>query len=149
MIRIADRSRSRIGGALALGALLLAGCNRIPYELAPVHGTVTVDGKPMFQGRVRFAPLAAVEGENPGKAAFGSIESDGSYRLSTYTPNDGAVVGEHWVMVVNVEEELPDGVPDFARVTLPEKATVVGGKDNIIDINLTREVIRKYRMDDS
>jgi hypothetical protein len=127
----------------------LAGCDRIPYELAPVHGTITVDDKPMFQGRIRFAPVAAVEGENPGKAAFGSIEKDGSYRLTTYEPKDGAVVGEHWVLVVNIEEELPDGVPEFARVTFPERVKVVGGQDNKIDINFSREVIKKYREDDT
>jgi hypothetical protein len=126
----------------------VAGCDRIPYELAPVHGKVTVVDKPMFQGRIRFAPVAQTDGEEPGKAAFGSIEADGSYRLSTYVPNDGAVVGEHWVMVVNSEEELPDGVPEFARVTFPERVKVVGGKDNKIDISLSRDVIKKYREDD-
>ena len=127
---------------------LLAGCNRSPYELAPVHGTVTVDDKPIFQGKVMFGPIAQGEEENPGKPAFGAIQSDGSYRLTTFDPNDGAVVGEHWATIINVEEDLPDGVPEFARVTYPEKVTVVAGEDNRIDIRLSRSVIRKYREDD-
>ena len=128
---------------------LAVGCNKFPYELAPVHGTVTVDGKPLFQGKVRFAPVAHTADANPGKPAFGTIQSDGTYRLTTIEPNDGAVIGEHWVMIVNIEEQLPDGVPEFAKVTLPEKVTVGGGKDNQIDIKLSREVVRKYREDDT
>ena len=126
----------------------MIGCNRSPYELAPVHGLVTVNDKPMFQGKVMFGPIAKKGEENPGKPAFGTIQSDGQYRLTTFQPNDGAVVGEHWASVINVEEDLPDGVPEFARVTFPEKVTVVAGKDNRIDIRLSRETIRKYREDD-
>jgi hypothetical protein len=136
--------------ALWLAAMTLAtGCNRVAYDIAPVHGKVTVDDISLFQGKVRFAPVAKQDEKNPGKPAFGKIESDGTYRLSTLQANDGAVVGEHWVMVVNVEEDLPDGVPEFFRVTLPDKMRVVSGKENQIDIKLTREVVRKYREDDT
>ncbi|MEX2308963.1 MAG: hypothetical protein WD738_15285 [Pirellulales bacterium] len=110
---------------------------------------MSVDDKPLFQGNVRFAPIAKEDGQKVGRPAFGKIQSDGTFRLTTVEPNDGAVVGEHWVTVVNVEEDLPDGVPEFAKVTLPEKVSVVGGKDNQIDIKLTREVVRKYREDDT
>jgi hypothetical protein len=133
---------------ICLVLIAVAGCNPSPYELAPVHGTVIVNDKPMFQGKVMFGPIAQGEEENPGKPAFGKIQSDGSYRLTTFEPNDGAVVGEHWATVINVEEDLPDGVPEFARVTNPEKVTVVAGQDNQIDIRLSREVIRKFREDD-
>jgi hypothetical protein len=124
------------------------GCSPSPYQLAPVHGTVTVNDKPMFQGKVMFGPIAKGDEENPGKPAFGVIQPDGRYRLTTFEPDDGAVVGEHWATIINVEEELPDGVPEFARVTFPEKVTVVAGKNNRINIQLSRDVIRKYREDD-
>jgi hypothetical protein len=71
-----------------------------------------------------------------------------SQRLGA-TTNDGAVVGEHWVTILNVGEDLPDGVPEFARVTLPERVTVVSGKDNEIDIKPSRDIVRKYREDDT
>jgi hypothetical protein len=102
----------------------------------------------MFQGKIMFGPIAKENEENPGKPAFGDIDSEGRFRLTTFERNDGAVVGEHWATVINVEEDLPDGVPEFARVTLPEKVIVVAGKDNQIDIRLPRDVIRKYREDD-
>jgi hypothetical protein len=69
-------------------------------------------------------------------------------RLTTYEKDDGAVVGEHWALVINHEEEVPDGVPEFIRVTLPNKLTVESGKDNEIDLKFTREQVRKYRVDD-
>lgn len=137
-------------GLVGFGVMgLFAGCGATPYELAPVHGTVVVNGKPLFQGKVRFAPIARGGDRNPGKPAFGVIQSDGTYRLTTFKPDDGAVVGEHWVTIVNVDEDLPDGVPGFYRVTLPTKVTVEPGKDNAIDLEPSRDVIRKYREDDT
>jgi hypothetical protein len=130
-------------------ALLATGCSKSPYELAPVHGKVAVDDKPLFQGKIRFAPVAQGSEINSGKPAFGKIESDGTFRLTTFEPNDGAVVGEHWVTILNIGEDLPDGVPEFARVTLPEKVTVVLGKDNEINVTPSRELVRKYREDDT
>jgi hypothetical protein len=136
---------------LALLSLVgfFAGCDANPYELAPVHGKVIVDGKPLFQGKIRFAPVAQEEDRKPGKPAFGIIQSDGTYRLTTFKPDDGAVVGEHWVTILNVGEDLPDGVPEFYRVTLPEKKSVASGTDNEIDITPSRDVVRKFREDDT
>ncbi len=146
-------ARRRLVGPLAATWLMLAatvaGCNRSPYELAPVHGTVTVEGTPLFQGKVLFSPIAKGDNVNPGRPAFGKLQSDGTYRLTTFKKNDGAVVGEHWVTIINVEEDLPDGVPEFARVTVPARIVVVAGKDNQIDITLTKPDIRKYREDDT
>jgi hypothetical protein len=79
----------RIAGiALALAA---AGCNRGP-QLAHVTGTVTVDGKPIAGGTITFVPAK-------GKAAIGSIGPDGRYTLTTFTADDGAIVGDHKVTI--------------------------------------------------
>jgi hypothetical protein len=128
---------------------LVAGCGSTTYETAPVHGTVAIDDKPLYQGKIRFAPIAKGENTQTGKPAFGTIQPDGTYRLTTFEPNDGAVVGEHWVTILNVGEDLPDGIPEFARITLPEKVNVVSGKDNEIDVEPSRETVRKYREDDT
>jgi hypothetical protein len=95
-----------------------------------------------------FAPVAKGENNNPGKPALGKIESDGAYRLTTFDMNDGAVVGEHWVTIINSDEELPDGVPEFARFMVPKKFTVAPGKDNSIDIKLKSDIIEENREDD-
>jgi len=129
--------------------LIVSGCGRTPYEVAPVSGFVTIDNKPLYQGSIVFAPVAKGEDANAGKVASGRVQPDGKYRLSTYEENDGAIVGEHWVTIINLDEEnLPEGVPEFARIRVPNKKVVESGKDNQIDISLTREEVRKYREDD-
>jgi hypothetical protein len=135
--------------ALCLVAIVpAAGCNRSSFDVAPVHGGVTVDGKPLFQGKVMFAPVAKGEVTNPGKPAWSKIGSDGAYRLTTFQADDGAVVGEHWVTIINSAEALPEGVPEFARFIVPKKVNVVAGEDNQIDIKLTSAIIKENREDD-
>jgi hypothetical protein len=133
---------------LLFAAALLTGCNRSNYHTAPVHGRVTVDDVPLFQGRVLFTPVATGEDRKAGRTALGKIDSEGNYRLTTYATNDGAIVGEHWAIVINSEEDLPKGVPEFARLTLPGKVRVVAEKDNKIDLQFTRDDVKKYREDD-
>jgi hypothetical protein len=144
LIRVSKRSLS----CLFVTASLFSGCSDAPYELAPVHGSVTVNGTPLNQGKVLFTPIAKGESPRAGYVAVGIIDSKGTYRLTTYAPDDGAVVGDHWAVVVNVEEDVPDGVPEFARVTFPEKLTVKPDTDNQIDLKFTREQVRKHREDD-
>jgi hypothetical protein len=128
---------------------VLSGCGQSSYELAPVLGRVMLNGAPFPQGGVMFAPVAKGDTTNAGKHAVGRIQPDGSFQLTTFETNDGAIVGEHWVTIINHDEDnMPDGVPEFARIQVPEKKVVVAGKDNQIDISLTREEIRKYREDD-
>ena len=83
-------------------SLALSGCgdNSGP-RLAQVTGTVTYQGKPLPGAYVGFAP------EKPGeRAASGSTDSQGQYRLTTFTNFDGAVLGKHKVMIR--AEEPPD-----------------------------------------
>jgi|SoiMethySBSTD1v2_1073268.scaffolds.fasta_scaffold1329876_2 hypothetical protein len=137
--------------SLFLGVVLISsaiGCGQSGFNVAPVHGTVTANDKPLFQGRVMFAPSAKGENIQPGKPAWGDIDKNGNYRLSTFAPNDGAVIGDHWVTVINSSEELPDGVPEFSRIVLPKRMAVVAGKDNQLDIKLTSKTIKENREDD-
>jgi hypothetical protein len=144
-------------GLLTLVVVVLAGCNRPPYELATVHGKVTIDGEPMKKGKVMFAPVAR-EGLNSGRPAFGVIKQDGSFVLSTYGEDDGAVVGNHWVSVAN-GELAADGASlgrtnraggktnkqNFKHIRFPRKTVpVVAGQENQIDIQLTSQDIEMY-----
>jgi hypothetical protein len=140
-------SHSLIASLLFITLATLASCNRSPFTVAPVHGKITVDDKPLFQGKVMFAPIAQADQEKPGKPAFGTIQSNGDYRLTTFAADDGAVVGEHWVTIINIDEDLPDGVPEFDRITSPEKVKIVAAHDNEIDIKLTNDVVKKYASD--
>ena len=69
-----ERRWMRLGAAVCLIAVASAGCQRSPYELAPVHGIVTIDGRPVSQAKVMFAPVENAENAaNPGKPAFGLL----------------------------------------------------------------------------
>jgi len=134
--------------------LLLVGCSEAPpFDLESVRGTVTVDARPLTQGKVMFAPIASGDGLNAGKPAFGRIEPDGSYVLTTYHDEDGAIVGEHWVTIFgadkNVAQVTPvsnsSGVaPTFDRLAVTQKQTVVAGQENQIDIQLTTQDVARY-----
>jgi hypothetical protein len=132
-----------------LSLCVVTGCGDSPYVVAPVRGKVLLNNVPLPQGGVMFAPIAQGENANAGKAAVGRIQEDGTYTLTTYEKGDGAIVGEHWVTIVNHDEDnIPDGVPEFARIQVPEKKVVVLGRDNQIDITLSSAEIKKYREDD-
>ena len=85
-------------GLILLGslALTLAGCSAsasTPPRTLPVHGKVTYKGQPLTGGKIQFEPDGA------GREANGTIGSDGTFTLSTYEENDGAVPGTHRVAV--------------------------------------------------
>ena len=134
-----------------LGALP-AGCGGggEDYETGAVHGTVTCNGEIVTGGAVTFNPVAGGgrSSLNPGGPARGTIESDGSYKLTTYKPGDGAVTGPCIVRVSAPPVEWepgPDDDPEDDRPPLPLicgqpknatiKVTVVAG-DNTIDLKL-------------
>jgi hypothetical protein len=125
----------------------LPGCNRSSFELAPVHGKVTIDNKPLFQGKVMFAPVAKGNGVNSGKPAWGNIQPDGTFRLTTYKNDDGAIVGEHWVTIMNSDEKLPKGVPAFSRLIVPKKAVVAANNKNEINFAFASSDVKKFAED--
>ena len=127
--------------------IALSGCNRSTLELAPVHGKVMIDSKPLFQGKVMFAPVAKGDSVRPGKPAWGNIQPDGTFRLTTLKKDDGAVVGEHWVTIMNSDEKLPKGVPEFARLIVPKKATVAPNNDNEINFAFSSSDVKKLAED--
>ncbi len=136
----------------AVALVVLAGCSKSPYELAPVDGVVTIDGTPVHDAKVMFAPIARGETRNSGKPAFGPLEPDGSFKLTTYSDNDGAVVGEHWVTIIRLDPETPNGggaspkaphLP-FDRLAVPKKVNVIAGQQNHIAIALTGGEVKRF-----
>ena len=78
---------------LVLCALTVFGCGPKRPETASVSGRVTYQGKPVAEGRIVFHPE---DGRRPAMAA---INSDGSYRLTTFESEDGALPGKHRVTI--------------------------------------------------
>ena len=77
------------------------GCGRGQLPTAVVEGRVLYEGKPLAFGSVMFQPVAG------GPIARGIIQADGSFRLTTYKPNDGAILGEHLVRISCFENQRP------------------------------------------
>lgn len=131
---------------LAALALLahVAGCSGNPAPTYPVRGTVRLDGKPMTRGTVLFEPTAP-GADGKAHSARATIQSDGSYRLSTFGEYDGSVAGCHRAVVL-VSSANPESTGGTPAPVLPAKygSTRTSGleyevrpESNTIDIDLT------------
>jgi hypothetical protein len=100
-------------------AMLIAGCSTSNNpKTYPVTGKVTYRGQPVTSGMVLLTP------EGSGHAATGNLDKDGSFRLTTFQKDDGAVPGKYQVAV----QVFPDdgaGLPgaEFAgkKPPVPQK----------------------------
>ncbi len=81
-------------GVLLVGLLVLAGCGGGRPKLYPVSGSVTVKGKPADGAVVRLFPAAGGE-----HMPAGVVQPDGSFKLTTFEPGDGAPAGEYKLTV--------------------------------------------------
>ena len=123
--------------ALALLLLAAAGCEEPRPEIVPVSGTVRIDGQPLTLGSVQVIPSGY-------RAAFGKIDENGRFSLTTYEPGDGCVLGTHQVAisaceVLNAGQQkwhAPKKYLDATRSGLT--ATVDGPTDNL-EINISWE----------
>lgn len=78
----------------ALVVLLAVGCAQSDNpKTYPVTGKVTYRGKPVVSGMVMLTPVES------GHAATGNLEKDGSFKLTTFKKDDGAVPGKYQVAV--------------------------------------------------
>jgi hypothetical protein len=76
--------------------LLSTGCGSQVPKTYPVQGrVVTENGKPIEMGSVEFRS----EGKESRIIARGKIKPDGSFSLSTFGNDDGAVAGKHDVII--------------------------------------------------
>jgi len=88
--------QSRLARLAILLALLSSGCSSRDQVTYPVVGTVSLtDGTPVVGGRVSFQ----LAGDMHAPTATARIDADGTFRLSTYGEEDGALEGEHSVLI--------------------------------------------------
>jgi len=93
-------------GLLLVLLVGLAGCGA-QAKPVKVAGIVALDGKPFSGATVTFSPA-----EGSGKSASGRSEEDGSFQLTTFKPDDGAVPGEYKITVSFSETETTTGGGD-------------------------------------
>ena len=101
-----------------LSTVLLAGCGSRHPDVVPVAGRVMIDGNAVKSGRVMFYP-------EKGRAATGPIQSDGSYVLTTYASEDGALLGSHKVTIQATELIGPPPPPPEEEYKVRDKIPVV------------------------
>lgn len=87
--------------ALCVGlALLLSGCSAGgDFPTAKTTGRVVCEGQPVPHAMVFFEPLQTGKQALVGKQGIANAEADGTFMVSTYGDNDGAVIGRHRVRV--------------------------------------------------
>lgn len=138
---------------LFVACCLCSGCGssvagRLPT--AEVSGHVTYQGKPLTQGIIKFIPIpGAAVGS---RVAIGQLDSQGCYRLGTYSREDGAILGDHQVTIesraapsdtpgrpltrfeqVRTPTIIPERYSDPSRSLLTARVAV---KSNTIDFDL-------------
>ncbi|HBE67223.1 MAG TPA: carboxypeptidase regulatory-like domain-containing protein [Planctomycetaceae bacterium] len=133
---------------IVLTAVLLAsvGCNSNPPTY-PVQGTVEfANGRPVVVGVVECFS------EEYKLNARGDIGPDGSFSLTTFSPDDGAVAGEHRCVVVQmvIGENINGHRPSTIGVVAPKYAdystsglTMVVSPDSPNEVTLVVRGIEK------
>jgi hypothetical protein len=154
----------RIDTAIIVVAALvsLASCGPVDkLGFTPVEGRVTLDGKPLEIGELRFVPDA--DKGNAGPMSTGPLGNEGRFRLRGPGTRIGAIPGPHRVYLVSPDPYAasepmilidgtftrPDGAAELvkpARGLIPTRflalatagltADVVPGKPNTIDFDL-------------
>ena len=123
---------------------MAAGCDSKGPDVYPVSGNVVYqDGTPMTEGMVEFE---ALDGEWAGRNARGLIKNDGTYVLTTATPDDGAVAGQHRAIVrapfhnVGLGDEGPPPLidPIFGRYETSGLKYEVKEQENSIEIVISK-----------
>lgn len=94
------------------------GCQK-KITTIPVNGKVVYKGKPLAYGSIMFQPKSG------GPIARGSIESDGTFVLTTEKENDGAIPGEHQIRVTSFAAQRSQvqskGEPTLGKSAIPKK----------------------------
>jgi hypothetical protein len=127
---------SRLRPLLVCLAMLATGCGpRVKDGVYRVSGTVKfTDGQPVTSGTIYF--------DNDKYNSFGQIQSDGSYKLTTLNPGDGAPPG-------NAKVYFSPDLTGGATPLLARKYSSAGSSDltqevkpqkNTIDITVERYV---------
>jgi hypothetical protein len=99
-----------------IGTLVFAGCRSDLPQTYSASGAVTLNGKPLPNVIVTFLPVSG------GRSASGTADSQGSFRLSTFGVDDGAMAGKYEVTIIPKDPPPMAGDSD-PGMTQPSKPT--------------------------
>jgi hypothetical protein len=94
------KRRNRQLCAVLLAGIALTGCQRGP-KIVPVSGKVTYNGTPLKFGSIMFQPES-------GPLARGTIQADGTFRLTTISDGDGCTEGMAKVRITCFQSQSED-----------------------------------------
>ncbi len=78
--------------SVLFAVVTIAGCGDGRPTRVPVAGIVLINGEPLKSGNIKFVP-------KNGRPSASKISEDGSFNLTCYDGNDGALLGKHRVQV--------------------------------------------------
>jgi len=125
-----------LGYSIVLTGLGLSGCGDANMNVAPVSGTVTLDGAPLQSASVTFQP------QEGGRPSFGVTNEQGRYVLEYSLTELGAKVGACTVRISTESRDDGSGVKS-SKELVPKRyfkepiEVKVESKSNTIDITLT------------
>jgi hypothetical protein len=106
-----------LAGGLSLGVLLLGASCSGRKTVYPVTGKVLFEGRPAVGAVVQFHPRD--QADTKPLVPTGQVGADGSFRLTTYTHEDGAPAGRY---AVTVFWGVPaKGGDDYERILVPPR----------------------------
>jgi hypothetical protein len=91
---------------VALLGVVLIGCGG--KGATPVRGVITLEGTPVAGATVLFM----ADDQDGRRPASGFTSSDGTFQLTTYKPNDGALPGEYRVLIQKTEAAKDPGAAE-------------------------------------
>jgi hypothetical protein len=116
--------RTRGVHLIALLGVGLIGCGG--KGTTPVRGVITLEGTPIAGATVLFMP----DGQDGCRPASGFTLSDGTFRLTTYKLDDGALAGKYRVLIQKTEAAKDRGAA--------ERSALERAKDKIQEESLQR-----------
>ena len=101
----------RVRMLIGVAAVVALGCGGGVggQKVAPVSGTVTLDGQPLANATVSFQPVApkgSIYAGGPGSS--GQTNEKGEFKLTLMTGGTGAVVGKHRVLITSLSTKDDD-----------------------------------------
>jgi hypothetical protein len=105
---LGDRRARILRSSLLLGLVFIAnGCGSSEDRLRvyPLRGELFVKGQPASGASVVLHP----RDKEKGRAAFATVQADGTFKLSTYANFDGAAAGEYAVTISWCDERQEEG----------------------------------------
>ena len=109
-----------------LNLSLLCGCGSDLPPIAPLTGTVTMDGKPYANGSLVFTPT------NGGRPSLAATDENGKFKAMYNLKTSGALIGQHKVTFepggeVEQDEFKPYAPPAQNFKVAPSEITVEAG----------------------